>query len=50
MTLRELAEAEQLLEEVASWSETDIQTLPRLYREKARQYQRLRKQGDPEAI
>ena len=34
----EVFEAEELLEEVSSWSEEDIEELPRLYREKAREY------------
>jgi hypothetical protein len=33
-----LAEAENLLEEVDSWSKEEIEELPRLYREKAREY------------
>jgi len=31
-------EAEELLEEVRSWSEDEIQELPQLYRRKARKY------------
>ena len=38
---RELYEAEELLEDVAAWSDEDLEALPRLYREKAREYQRL---------
>jgi hypothetical protein len=34
----EVFEAEDLLEEVSSWNEEDIEELPRLYREKAREY------------
>ena len=33
----EVFEAEELLEEVSSWSDEEIE-LPRLYREKAREY------------
>jgi len=42
----EVFEAEELLEELESWSEEDIEELPRLYREKAREYRRLTQQGD----
>lgn len=34
----EMFEAEELLEEVRSWSEEEIEELPKLYREKAREY------------
>jgi len=43
---RELFEAEELLEEVASWSEEEIEALPRFYREKAWEYRRLANQGE----
>jgi hypothetical protein len=36
-----LNEAEQLLDELSSWSEEEIEDLPHLYREKAREYRRL---------
>jgi len=36
---KELAEAEKLLNELKSWSEDEIQDLPRFYREKARELQ-----------
>ena len=42
----EVFEAEELLEEVSLWSEEDIEELPRLYREKAREYRRLTQRGD----
>lgn len=38
---RELFEAEELLAEVDSWSEADIEALPRLYRKKANAYRTL---------
>lgn len=41
-----VAEAEDLLVEVVSWSEDDIDQLPPLYQEKAREYRRLVKDGD----
>jgi len=42
----EVFEAEELLEEVGSWSEEEIEELPRFYREKAREYQEwLTQQG-----
>jgi hypothetical protein len=37
---KELAEAEKLLAELCSWSEEEIQELPRFYREKARELQK----------
>lgn len=42
----EVFEAEQLLEEISSWSEEEIEELPRLYREKAKEYRSLLQQGD----
>ena len=42
---KDLYEAEELLEEVASWSEEEIDVLPVLYREKARRYRRLANAG-----
>jgi hypothetical protein len=38
-------EAEQLLEEISSWSEDEVEGLPRLYREKAREFRRLANTG-----
>ncbi|MXR52397.1 hypothetical protein GRX03_12380 [Halovenus sp. WSH3] len=34
----EFKEAEELLEEVESWSEEEVEELPKFYREKAREY------------
>lgn len=45
----ELAEAEALLAEVAAWTTDDIDALPRLYQEKAREYRQLAKAGAAEA-
>jgi len=42
----EISEAEDLLEEVSSWSEEEIEELPLFYREKAREYQGLLQQGE----
>jgi len=39
-------EAEQLLEEIRSWSEEEIEELPKLYQRKAREYQGLTQDGD----
>ena len=39
-------EAEQLLQELESWSEEEIEKLPHFYSEKARELRRLRKDGD----
>jgi len=43
---RELNEAEELLEEVRSWSKEEIERLPKFYREKAREYRRLANSGE----
>ena len=45
-TWEEVSEAEDLLEEIDSWSEEEIEELPRFYREKAREYQGLLQQGE----
>ena len=43
----EVFEAEELLEELGSWSDEEIEELPRLYREKAREYRsEYTQQGD----
>jgi hypothetical protein len=34
---RELAEAEELLSEIKSWTDDEVESLPRFYREKARE-------------
>ena len=39
-------EAEQLLEEVLSWSEEEVERLPKWYREEAKRYRRLAKDGE----
>lgn len=44
-SFEQIAEAEELLEEVMSWTEEEIEELPKLYREKAREYQGLMHQG-----
>lgn len=38
---KDVVEAENLLAEVASWTEQDLNSLPPLYREKAREYRKL---------
>lgn len=40
VALREVFEAEELLKEVRSWSEEEVNQLPKFYREKAREYRR----------
>jgi hypothetical protein len=42
----EVFEAEELLEEVESWSEEEIEELPKLYREKAREFRGLTNSGE----
>lgn len=44
--LSRLAEAEELLEKVDSWSEAEIEQLPKLYQERAREYQGLLQNGE----
>jgi len=41
----EVFEAEELLREVESWSEEEVESLPKLYRKKAREYQSLTQDG-----
>jgi hypothetical protein len=43
---KELYEAEELLAELASWSNEEIEQLPKFYREKARAYRRLANNGE----
>lgn len=42
----QIAEAEDLLIEIDSWSEEEIDELPLFYREKAREYQDLLQRGE----
>lgn len=42
---KELAEAENLLANVCSWPEAEVDALPRFYREKAREYRGLANRG-----
>ena len=46
IALSEVFEAEELLEEVESWSEGEIEELPKLYREKAREFRGLTNSGE----
>lgn len=39
-------EAEELLDEVCSWSDEEIEALPKFYREKARKYRRQANRGE----
>jgi len=43
---RDLHEAEQLLEELRSWTDEEIEELPKFYRVKAREYRRLTNTGE----
>ena len=43
---RDLHEAEQLLEELRSWTEEEVEELPKFYRVKAREYRRLTNTGE----
>ena len=42
----ELNEAKELLQSVESWSEDEIEELPKLYQRKVRMYRGLLKDGD----
>jgi Tfp pilus assembly protein PilP len=41
-----IREAEELLEQVKSWTESEIEELPKLYQQKAREYQGLLQPGE----
>lgn len=43
---REVAEAEDLLRQVQSWSEEEVEQLPLFYRRKARRYRELMQLGE----
>jgi hypothetical protein len=43
---RDLSEAEELLAEVQSWSEEELEALPKFYREKAREFRQLTNPGE----
>ena len=42
---RDFAEAEELLAEVKSWTDEEVDSLPRFYREKARELRDLENPG-----
>lgn len=39
-------EAEELLKELRSWSDEEVERLPKFYREKAREYRELANSGE----
>jgi hypothetical protein len=41
-----MVEAENLLDELSSWSEEEIEELPELYQKKAREYRDLLNHGE----
>lgn len=41
-----ISEAEALLDEVRSWSDEEVESLPRFYRQKAEELRRLSNPGD----
>jgi hypothetical protein len=43
---RELYELEELLEEIESWSDEEVDQLPKFYREKAERYRELANKGE----
>jgi hypothetical protein len=43
---RELYELEELLEEIQSWSDEEVDQLPKFYREKAERYRELANEGE----
>lgn len=44
--VEEIALAEELLSEVESWSDEELEELPELYRRKAREFRRLANSGE----
>lgn len=42
----DLYEAEELLAEIASWSDERVERLPKLYQEKAREYRQQANRGE----
>ena len=46
---KHLYEAEELLAEIASWTDDELEALPQFYREKAQEYRRLVNQGEQES-
>jgi hypothetical protein len=46
VTSSEVLEAEELLEKIESWSQSEVEELPKLYREKAKEFRRLKQQGN----
>jgi len=42
----DVKEAEQLLERVQSWSDEEVDQLPKFYREKAERYRELANKGE----
>lgn len=46
VSITTIAEVEELLSVVASWSEEEVEALPRLYRERAKMYRALANQGE----
>jgi len=43
---QEIAEAEELLQEVESWSDEEVEELPKFYQDKAREFRGLTNSGD----
>jgi len=46
VTPEEVLEAKELFKRVESWTEEDLADLPKFYRERARELQRLSKTGE----
>lgn len=43
---REMNEVEELLKEIRSWSDEEVERLPKFYKEKAREYRELANSGE----
>jgi len=43
---KDVAEAQQLLEHIRSWSDEEVEQLPKFYREKAERYRELANKGE----
>ncbi|MFC5133731.1 MULTISPECIES: hypothetical protein [Haloferacaceae] len=43
---KDVEEAQQLLEHIQSWSDEEVEQLPKFYREKAERYRELANKGE----
>lgn len=50
VSTQDLSEVDQLLQEVLSWSDEEVEDLPLFYRQKAKQYRELVNSGASEKL